>query len=735
MSTAAILIIRRNSKFVISLLRRNIMCRKLVLLVSFVFVLGLTASVSAKLPEGWQSQDIGITGGSTDVNDGTWMVTGAGEDVWGWWDRFHYAYLPLIGDGEISARVVDNGTGSDPWAKGGVMIRETPADNSKHAIMTITGGEGSGMAFQCRIETGGASFSSHGHSFTSPPYWVKLVREGNTITGYSSQDGVNWVQQPNGTGADATINPVEIEMAEQVYIGLFVTSHEGNQVRTYTFDNVNVTVKLPILAYNPSPVNGEIYQDTWASLSWKPGLTAALHDIYFGENAAEVEAGTGNTFLGNQILPYTVVGIPGYPYPDGLVRGTTYYWRVDELEANGVTKHIGDLWSFTVPPYTAYNPVPADGAESIDTDVTLSWMAGLGASMHSVYFGDNFDEVVNAAGSPLKTITTHTPGPLEIARTYYWRIDEHVGGRNSTTHKGDVWSFTTRGTVNSPVPANGAVNVSQIAILKWSPGIFGTSHEIYFDTDKEAVRNADTNSPEYKGSGSYGAESYDPGELEWGTTYYWRVDDIDNTNADSPWIGPEWSFTTADFIIVDDFESYDDLYPDHNRIFRVWIDGLDDPAVNGSIVGYNKPPFAEQTIVHSGNQSMPLSYDNTAGISETTKTLTYPRDWTENDVETLVIWYMGDTANVTEPLYVALNDRAVVTHDNPDAAQVNKWTEWIIDLQEFADQGVDLTDVNSITLGLGDRSSPITGGSPSGVPRTGKMYFDDIRLYQSRSAP
>jgi len=179
---------------------------------------------------------------------------------------------------------------------------------------------------------------------------------------------------------------------------------------------------------------------------------------------------------------------------------------------------------------------------------------------------------------------------------------------------------------------------------------------------------------------------------------------------------------------VDDFESYDDLYPDHNRIFRVWIDGLEDPAVNGSVVGYDSPPFAEQTIVHSGNQSMPLFYNNAVGISEATKELTYPRDWTESGVDTLVIWYIGDASNAAEPLYVALNDNAVVTHDSPNAAQVNKWTEWEIDLQKFADQDLDVTDINSITLGIGNRSNPIAGDS-------GVMYFDDIRLYRSKNAP
>jgi hypothetical protein len=119
---------------------------------------------------------------------------------------------------------------------------------------------------------------------------------------------------------------------------------------------------------------------------------------------------------------------------------------------------------------------------------------------------------------------------------------------------------------------------------------------------------------------------------------------------------------------------------------------------------------------------MPLYYDNSVGYSEATLTLTYPRDWTENGVSTLTIWFRGDSANAAETLYVALNGSAAVSHDNPDAAQITAWTEWTIDLQAFADQGVNLANVNTITLGLGNRNNPVAGGA-------GMMYFDDIRLY------
>jgi hypothetical protein len=133
--------------------------------------------------------------------------------------------------------------------------------------------------------------------------------------------------------------------------------------------------------------------------------------------------------------------------------------------------------------------------------------------------------------------------------------------------------------------------------------------------------------------------------------------------------------------------------------------------------------YTEETIVHGGNQSMPVFYDNSIlRYSEVEKTLSYPRDWTENGVNTLTIWVRGDSANAAETLYVALNGNAIVTNDNPNAAQITTWIEWNIDLQTFADQGVNLANVNTIAIGFGDKNNPLAGGS-------GMMYFDDIRLY------
>ncbi|MBA7689260.1 hypothetical protein ES703_97765 [subsurface metagenome] len=155
--------------------------------------------------------------------------------------------------------------------------------------------------------------------------------------------------------------------------------------------------------------------------------------------------GTGYTFYGNQLETFFIAGLPEILFPDGLVPGRTYYWRIDEVnDTDPNSPWKGDVWSFMIPPRTAYNPNPADAAELVDPDVQLIWLAGFDGKLHTVYFGDNFYDVNNAAGGPPQGASTYSPGPLKLAQTYYWRVDEFDAVE---THKGDVWSFTTQGAV------------------------------------------------------------------------------------------------------------------------------------------------------------------------------------------------------------------------------------------------------------------------------------------------
>ena len=204
------------------------------------------------------------------------------------------------------------------------------------------------------------------------------------------------------------------------------------------------------LARRPDPADGAVLGATWVNLTWVPGSLAVSHDLYFGASFDDVNDGAEATFVGSPATSSQVVGFTGFPAPDGLVPGTTYYWRVDEVnDADPNSPWKGDVWSFAVQPKIAHDPVPPDGARFIDTDITLGWTAGFEARLHTVYFGDNFDDVSAASGGVSQTDTTYVPGPLEFGATYYWRVDEFDA---ITTHKGDVWSFATRPAISIADP-------------------------------------------------------------------------------------------------------------------------------------------------------------------------------------------------------------------------------------------------------------------------------------------
>ncbi len=472
-----------------------------------------------------------------------------------------------------------------------------------------------------------------------------LYLDGENIASNPGQGEIMYDNQPvrigvhsNDTGAafDGFIDEV----------GLFDIALEADDIEAIMNSGLAGTAGAQPFASRPNPKDGALHADTWVTLSWQPGDFASSHDVFLGDNFNDVNDATRHSDLyrGNQGATFYIAGFPGFAYPERLVPGTTYYWRIDEVNAPpDETIFKGEVWSFSIPPKTAYNPNPADGAESIDLDTVLSWTAGYGAKLHTVYFGDDLDTVANAImGIPSGT-TTYRPGPLKAAKIYYWRVDEFDG---IATYKGDIWSFTTLGAVGNPDPADGAVDVTQTPILTWMPGIPAASHEIYFGNNEATLRTATKASPEFKTTKVLGDESYEPGKLAWNTTYYWRIDEVNNTNPDSPWTGKVWSFTTANFMIIDDFEGYTDDDAAGEAIWQHWIDGFGIPD-NGSQVGYLLPPYAEQTIVHGGLQSMPLFYNNEGGVtnSEATLALNSTRDWTEEGVAELSLWFHGAPAS------------------------------------------------------------------------------------------
>jgi len=490
------------------------------------------------------------------------------------------------------------------------------------------------------------------------PGWVAMGGSNMIAGDYNTlvleQEGTEFTYILNGE----VIGPVTNANLTKIGRVLIDSDAAAGTVGSLHIDNVMIGIVFAEKAKNPSPENGAVHPDTWVNLNWTPGDFAVSHDVYMGENFDDVNEATRDSelFRGNQDLTFLTAGFPGYAYPDGLVNGTTYYWRIDEVNDNNPNSPWkGEVWSFLVPPKTAYAPNPADGAELVDLNARLAWTAGYGGILSTVYFGEDFDTVDNASGGQMQGTTTYNPSPLKLAKTYYWRVDAFDG---TETHKGEVWSFTTEGAVSGPNPANGALGVDPLVVISWDAGAVAASHEVYFGTDAEAVANATTASPEYKGPKALGEENYDPGKLLLGTTYYWRIDEVNSINPDSPWAGKVWSFTTSDFFVIDDFEGYD---AGENQIWFSWHDGLgygtpgtaDYYAGNGTgaAVGDESTlSYTEETIVHGGGQSMPIAYDNDkqgySKYSEVELTLTDLRDWTAEGVEELSIWFHGNPASV-----------------------------------------------------------------------------------------
>jgi hypothetical protein len=950
------------------------MCKYSIFLISTIFVLILSAGAQAGIKGYWKlDEGSGTVAGDSSGNglDGT--ISGA---MWAspGWDGTAFC---LDFDGQGTNRVSlgtfsisGNAISLACWFKANNL--DTPGNdprmiskafggsNDEHFFMVSSSRQSGVKVLRFRLRTDGITDELKANTTTGTielDVWTHVVAtwDGGMMRIYKNGEEVGSLAKGGSLSTDntvkASIGNQPADIGDRPFDGLIdevlVADRALSELQVQ--DLVGGILPDWRKASDPTPADGALHDDTWVNLGWIPGETAVSHDVYLGENFDDVANGTGDTFQGNQAGIFIIAGFPGFPYPNGLVNGTTYYWRVDEVEADGVTVIKGDVWSFIVPPRKAYDPSPIDGAEFVASDVELSWTAGSGAKLHTVYFGDDADAVNSDIEGIVASVTTHTPGALELDKTYYWRIDEFDG---IETHKGDVWSFMTIPQVSITDPSllgwwkldegqgitavdwsghgnhgmltgnpqwaegydggaldfeygnsndgiavkafdvttgsitlaawikpetftqddgrivtkatgtsgndhlwmlstvangpgftlrfrlktddgqdtttliadNGALVVDQwthvaatwdgttmiiykdgvevargpktgtavatnptlgVSIgnhlsgttgnraldgliddvrvydkalsveelqqamrgdpfvawgpspsndtvvglgeaipLNWSPGDNASQHDVYFGTDKDAVAAADTSTADvYRGR--QGATSYNPLEgVEWGGgPYYWRVDEFNSNSTISK--GRLWNFTVADFILIDDFENYNDINegePGSNRIYLVWVDGFDDPT-NGSQVGHLDPPFVERTIVHSGRQSMPLYYDNAVGKSEATLTLTDTRNWTQDGVGVLSLWFYGETSNAAEPMYVVLNGSAVVTNNNPNAARVVAWTEWTIDLTRFADQGVNLSNVNTITIGFGNRTNPVAGGA-------GMVFFDDIRLYR-----
>jgi hypothetical protein len=535
------------------------------------------------------------------------------------------------------------------------------------------------------------------------------------------------------------------------------------------YHDMGPDVLNPTVAKGPSPVNQSIDIPRETNLSWVAGETAVAHDVYLGTTLADVENASRAASLGVLVSQ----GQPGTTYdpPAVLEFGQTYYWRIDEVDAaNAIEK--GFIWSFTVEPTTylvADVNVTATIPPELGSDIRhvvdgagLRDDGGHAITVESMWKGEGkpgdavtvqfeFDRAYkltemrvwnyNHQYEPylffsLKDITVEYSTDAEEWAVLGDYVLPQGTGKATFKHMpidfGGVAAKYVRFVVNSnyggdgfglsevqfyqkptfarePQPAAGAVDVDPSVVLSWRAGREAVKHEVHIGMDSNTVAAGGALMDVVS------VPSYDttPLNLMMGEKYYWMINEVNEAEAIAAWSSDVWDFNTPDFVVIEDFESYDD--EEGTRIFDIWLDGYQDNT-NGSLVGNDNPPYAEQVNVRSGDQSMIYLYgENGITTSEATLTLSSAQDWTRAGAQTLVVWFRGSLGNPAAQLYVKVNGTRVDYDGSASSLAAPVWKQWNIDLGAL---GNAAKAAKTLVLGV----------SGSG---TGTLYFDDIRLYRA----
>lgn len=501
----------------------------------------------------------------------------------------------------------------------------------------------------------------------------------------------------------------------------------------------------------PAPNDGDVDVQRTATLQWAPGPFAVNRDVYFGTSMEAVAAATTASpeYQGNQEA--TV-----YSPDQRLDLGQTYYWRVDEFnDVHPESPWQGAVWSFTAEAVDAPLPSSAvtatasssgsgtnpgktiDGSGLNDDDQHSTtaedmWITGsddlapaivysfdriyklnqmrvwnsnqaiesfLGFGAKDVTIATSLDgttwsdlgtvEFAQASGSPTEEGSLVDLGQV-AAQHVRLSIANNWGGVVTTTGLSEVRFFFVPTFAREFEPVDGTAGLNPIVPLSWRPGREVAQHEVLLGKDANDLALVDTVS--------------DPSSevsVDLSSQYYWQIVEVNDTVDPSAWAGEVLSFSTADFVAIDNMESY--LDADGFFIWASWVDGFTDPA-NGAIVGNGDLPETE--VVIEGVKSMPFAYN---GDSWATHQLAWT-DWTAGGVQSLRLFFAGSADNTGSGLYVEVNGQRVSYPTDAHIAS-SQWRQWDIALTEFG----DLANVQEMTIGM-------TSGK-------GSLSIDDIGLH------
>ena len=473
-------------------------------------------------------------------------------------------------------------------------------------------------------------------SFTAQPLTAFLPEPANDATGVTPGLILEWAA---GKG---------VPTSYQVYFGMDQTavaagdaSVDQGQVTDPEFDTGALRAyttyywRVDQTNLDGSTAEGEV----WSFTTFPGGPANKI--VY------EVWEGISGTAIGNLVN--------NEDYPDN----PTTQEFVDEMASavNWADNYGQRFWGWLVPPETGEYTFWISGDDNqqllLSTDASPTNTEQI-ASVSGWTNAEEWDKFPTQESDPIA---------LEAGQKYFiMALGKEGGGGDSTSVAWQGPGIDAQAIISAeyvdafglppltafgPTPVDGAVETRQDLVLTWNAGEGAEQHAVYLGTDPDAVSSADQTSPVFMGTQN--GTSFDTGPLEWGVTYSWRVDEI---SGDDVIVGHVWSFTTADYLPVEDFESYDAMQDEGgNAVFLTWIDGFGDDT-NGSLVGYLDPAngtFNETSDVHSGGQAMPFEYNNvTANFSEATREFDAAQNWTVEDLSDLTIWYKGAPVDFAE---------------------------------------------------------------------------------------
>jgi hypothetical protein len=599
----------------------------------------------------------------------------------------------------------------------------------------------------------------------------------------------SWVGAPDG---EVNVYSGNVNFGDGVDIadvGTFDSNTEGKGILTV----FGGTVTTPTAGSFGLSIGSQFGLTYGRVVMYGGSISVPAVTLYYGDIAlygGTLECTTDSNFVFSQVRPQNQIDVSGgtlqlkgnylitSPNVPGLITGGQIYSSRGSIGVpvfdgtNTILTSSDNNMSRTWGPSPEVNAVNVHYYHGTDTNsITLSWQPGDLTKQHDVYFGTSFADVGSATmASPLYKGSrydangdphnwTLTDFNFKLNTNYYWRIDET--NNSNVLAQGLVWKFRTHdGKAYNPRPINGAMALSEPLQLSWTAGDFATSHMVFVGTNIATVTGAtSTTAKVYRGTQT--GTSYPLSNLatNWygplvpGTTYYWKIIEINNTTQWGAGLGGAvvWTFTPSSYITIDDFEDYNTTAD----VTANWATGYN---INScySFTYQTTFPFP---VTPTGSMSFVLDalgkhgnfyYDN-ASFSEASRFYSGGSIFTGNtsvlstQPKALRVDYIGASLNAVDPIYnvmyVAIEDTAGnigMYLNNPNAAQATTWQQWYIPLNDpnFTTNAypgsVNMAAVSAFHLGFGERCLPANDLGQGG---DGNVMFDNIRLYAATCNP